>query len=260
MNERDLPSEQLEPDPARDASGYLLHRPIARPFDPVLKRLHGEPEQEAVLPPDPKTPEDQAQIQAGRENPPPRHQPVTDRSLGVVGQEDGDPYEIFEVAPESELGEGERLLDAELKSDLFIGIQSGPSYPIVDLRALGGAGGAPSFDVLMPVGAELPDDLQETVRDWLAIHAERLAAEEHARRGEATETDIVDIATLEAEQQERRRVQSREAQRRWRKKHAQASHRRKQQWRQKPEVKQREAAYSRAYRKRRKQQPESVVG
>jgi hypothetical protein len=218
MNERDLPGKQPQPDPPRDESGYRLHRHIARPFDPVLKRLRGEAEPAPVLPPDPETPEGQAQIQAWRKNPPPRYQPVTERSLGVYGEAEGDPYEIFEVPPEFELGAGERFLDAEPKSDLFIGIQTGPSYPVVDLHGLQGAGGAPAFDILMPIGGELPDDLQHTLRELLAIHAERLVDEGRQQRGDSGETEIVDVAKLEAEQRERRerkRARDRERRRQW---------------------------------------------
>jgi hypothetical protein len=70
MKERDLPGEQPQSDPPRDESGYLLRRHIARPFDPVLKRLQGDEEPAPVPPPDPETPEGQVQIQAWRENPP----------------------------------------------------------------------------------------------------------------------------------------------------------------------------------------------
>src|SRR5688572_1104849 len=108
MTERDLPDEQPQPDPPRDASGSLLHRHIARPFDPALNRLQGDEEPEPVLPPDPGTPDGQAQIEAWREHLSPRYQPVTERSLGVSGAEEGNPYEIFEVPPEYELGAGER--------------------------------------------------------------------------------------------------------------------------------------------------------
>lgn len=68
--------------------------------------------------------------------------------------------------------------------------------------------------------------------------------------GAPPEIEIVDIATLEEERRERRRRQNREAQRRWRKNHPEAAYQRTQQWRQKPDVRARAAAYARAYRQR----------
>jgi hypothetical protein len=134
-----------------------------------------------------------------------------------------------------------------------IAIQTGPSFPIVDLRGQRGAEGAPAFDMLIPQDAEpIPEDLRQMVGEWLAIHAEGLADEEREPATAAEEVEIVDVAQLEAEKAARRRASKREAQRRWRKNHPEKHREQVRAWKEKPANRARAAEYARTYRQRQK--------
>jgi hypothetical protein len=109
------------------------------------------------------------------------------------------------------------------------------------------------------VEMDMPEDLQETFGQVLQVHERRITKEDRdqtAEQPEPAEIEVVDVASMEAEQ--RRTQQNRDAQRRWRQNHPETHRENVRKWKQKPDVKARQAAAARERYRKKKQDAAST--